>query len=48
MVCYYTAFQLDYPLGGVLALSGYLPLFKNFEKRFNAKTKDVPLFIGNK
>lgn len=46
MVSYYTAFQLDFQLGGVIALSGYLPLFKTFDKKFNEKTKEVPLFIG--
>lgn len=43
MVSYYTAYQLDFSIGGVMALSGYLPLFKSFEQRLSKASIKTPL-----
>lgn len=47
MTSYYVTYQLKYPLAGCIALSGYLLLFKSFEKLATTESKSTPLFIGN-
>jgi phospholipase/carboxylesterase len=43
----FSGYSHSAPLGGAIALSGYLPLASGFAARLSAANKTLPLFMGH-
>jgi len=46
-IALHTAIRLNFPLGGVLALSTYLPLASKVDNELNAITRTAPIFMAH-